>query len=167
MTTHLMILRCQKIIYCATHPWCWHPAYHGTAPALEHATLLRELEFDVLLDVGANRGQFSLLCRHLKPRTPIHAYEPLRTESAVYRKILGKCTDVHLHECALGSENNAVSMYVSGRADSSSILPIGNLQRELYPATGEVGTEDVRVVPLDSPPEHWSEATRGLLKIDV
>ena len=43
----------------------------GVAPTLEHLDVIRGIACDRLIDVGANRGQFSLLFRVLHPTTPI------------------------------------------------------------------------------------------------
>ena len=50
----------------------------GVAPAIEHKSVLQRLPFDFVVDVGANRGQFSLICRWLRPAAVIvTAFEPL------------------------------------------------------------------------------------------
>jgi FkbM family methyltransferase len=107
------------------------------------------------------------MTRLLHRGVPIHAYEPLPSEAAIYRKVLGKMAGVTLHEVALGDTSGTAELHVSRRADSSSLLPIGRLQTELYPETGEVGTCMVTAVTLDSLPEHWGKARRALLKLDV
>jgi FkbM family methyltransferase len=157
----------QKLMWCTVRPKLWRHVLRGVAPSIEHKQVVRNVGIDSVFDVGANRGQFSLLCKLERPSLSIWAYEPLSSEALVYRSVLSNYSHVQLYEYALGSEFSATRMHISGRADSSSLLPIGSLQRNWYPATAEVGTADVRVVPLDSLPEHWSEATRGLLKIDV
>lgn len=167
MTSGLLLLRCQKLIYCATHPWCWRPLRYGVAPSLEHLSVLRLLDYDKLLDVGANRGQFSLFSKCVFPRVSIQAYEPFPPEALKFKKALASWSDVTLHPVALGSRHDEVEFHVSKCADSSSILPIGALQRHLFPSTSETSTCRVPVAPLDSFPDHWNSASRALLKIDV
>lgn len=160
-------LRLRKAWFALTHPVCWPALARSTAPSIEHRAVLREIDADLLLDVGANRGQFSLMMRLLHPDVPIHAYEPLTGEAGVYRELFGRRRDVELHLVALGSEAGEGEMHVSGRADSSSMLPIGALQSQLFPSTSEVGTRKVPVATLDSLSAHWQHASRALLKIDV
>jgi FkbM family methyltransferase len=167
LISDLFKLRVEKLLFGLSHAACWPALIRGSAPSVEHYEAVRNLNVDLILDVGANRGQFSLLCLHVCPGIPIHAYEPLNQEAAIYRSLSSEWSNVHCHEFALGASDNTQSMHVSGRADSSSLLPIGDLQQELYPATREVGARNVRVVALDSLPEHWSGAKRALLKIDV
>lgn len=163
----LYLLRLGKLTYAAVHPSCWRSLCNGVAPSIEHRAALSRLSPDLLLDVGANRGQFSLMAKILMPRLPIHAYEPLRTEAQVYRKIHGSRSDVRLHEIALGMNNENALIHISKSADSSSLLPIGARQLAIFPETAEVGSEMIKVAALDSFVDHWCEARNALLKIDV
>ena len=156
-----------KIAFSLGHPRCWSPLTKGVAPAIEHRHVLAALDCDLLLDVGANRGQFSLIARVTHPRLPIHAFEPQPGEAAIYRGIFGNDPRVSLHEVALGDREGEADLHISRRADSSSLLPIGEMQSKLFPATEEVGTHRVRVQTLDSQAPQWSGATRALLKLDV
>lgn len=163
----LLILRCQKALYLLTHPSCWRAFGLRVAPSLEHAEVLREIHFDHLIDVGANRGQFSLMTRQIKPGIVVHAFEPLAEEAAVYRKVFQGESNVFLTETALGDSDGTATIHVSGRADSSSLLPIGELQSKLFPNTAEVGTKTISVRRLDGLPELWKQWNRALLKLDV
>lgn len=163
----LLRLRLSKIGFALVHPGCWPALARGVTPSVEHRRLLRGIQADLLLDVGANRGQFSLMARHLYPRLPIHAYEPLATEAAVYRAVLRGQAGIELHELALGDQAGSAELHVSGRPDSSSLLPIGELQVRIFPRTAEVASQRVRVATLDSLPAHWQSAERALLKLDV
>jgi len=164
---NLYSLKLAKAWYSARHIRCWPALLLGVAPSIEHQKILRNLEMDLLLDVGANRGQFSLMARILHPYLPIQAYEPLAAEAAVYRAIHGAQPGIELHELALGDKEGSADLHISGRADSSSLLPIGELQTHCFPGTAEIGTKRVRVATLDSLPAHWLNARRALLKLDV
>lgn len=157
----------RKTAFSLTHPGCWTALRYGVAPAIEHRDLLRGLDCDLLLDVGANRGQFSLIARVLHPRLPIHAFEPQPGEAAVYRALFGADPLVALHELALGDQAGEADLHISRRRDSSSLLPIGELQSKLFPSTEEVGTHRVPVATMDSLVGHWRNAARILLKLDV
>jgi FkbM family methyltransferase len=156
-----------KGIFSLTHPACWPALLRRVAPGIEHRELLAGLDCDLLLDVGANRGQFSLIARIVHPRLRIHAFEPQPGEAAVYREIFGGDGSVTLHEVALGDQPGEADLHLSQRRDSSSLLPIGELQEKLFPSTGEVGTHRVKVVTLDSQSPLWRESNRILLKLDV
>jgi FkbM family methyltransferase len=165
--TDLFRLRVAKAWFAATHFGCWRALSMRVAPSLEHRAVLASLEVDRLIDVGGNRGQFSLMARIEHPGLPIHAFEPLPGEAAVYRKVFAGDPSVTLHEMALGEAAGTAELHLSRRADSSSLLPIGELQSRLFPSTDEIGTLKVRVATLDQVGEAWEPAENALLKLDV
>lgn len=156
-----------KIAFSIFHPKCWAAIGHGIAPSIEHRAMLRNLAPDLVLDVGANRGQFTLMVRLIHPAVPVQAYEPLPDAAKLYRRIHGGREGIELHQLALGDQAGSAELHVSGQADSSSLLPIGDLQRRFYPSTLEIGTRKVNVATLDSLPVHWQAARQALLKLDV
>ncbi len=158
--------RLAKVGVSLIHPVCWKALASGVAPAIEHLSLLRTLDVDGIIDVGANRGQFSLACRIAAPEIPILAFEPIPEEADLYAKVHsgGK---VVLKRCALGETASTATLYLSRSLDSSSLLPIGKLQVEAYPETGEAGTITVDVRTLDSFLLDVAGRQQQLLKIDV
>jgi FkbM family methyltransferase len=146
----VFVRKLEKMAFALAHPGCWRALRRRVAPAIEHRALLRSIDCDLLLDVGANRGQFSLIARVVHPDLPIHAFEPQPSEAAVYRELFAITPLVTLHEVALGDQPGEADLHISRRKDSSSLLPIGDLQAKLFPSTEEVGTRRVQVVTLDS-----------------
>jgi FkbM family methyltransferase len=168
MTKRLLLLRWKKLFFCATHPWCWQPLRHGVAPSMDQAVILRGLDFDLLLDAGANKGQFTLISRHVKPQVPVQAFEPHPGEAETFRKVHGKCRTVTLHQVALGEREETLPLLVCNRADSSSFLTPSDVLPKIISGTEPSGvTVSVPVVPLDVMPAAWRDAARALLKIDV
>ena len=162
----LILLRIAKVWLSLSHPQCWRALRLGVAPSIEHRKLLSQIDCDFILDVGANRGQFSLISRLLKPSIPILAFEPLPNEAEIFRKALsGK--NVQLHSVALGENAGEAEIHLSRSADSSSLLPIGEMQRKLFRDTDEIGTLKVPVKRLDDFKPEWEKHSRILLKIDV
>lgn len=157
----------KKLVYAATHLNCWPAAFRGVVPSIEHFQFLKSIDIDGIIDVGANRGQFSLACRSVKPRVPIVAFEPNPSEVEVYRRLLGAYKDVVIKQTALGQTRGSAVFHISGRRDSSSLLPIGPEQNRIFPGTGEVATMEVPVALLDDYCELWPASRRQLLKIDV
>ena len=122
----------KKFLFCLKNPSFWRFLQRGIAPSIEHINVLVRLDFSYLLDVGANRGQFSLLSKYLFPPVPIHAYEPFSPEAIKFKIAFSSWSDVTLHPVALGSKHDEVEFHVSRSSDSSSILPIGALQKRLF-----------------------------------
>jgi FkbM family methyltransferase len=160
--------RLQKLArVLAYSPWLKALLAHRVAAGVEHLHSLSGLQCLTVVDVGANRGQFSLLARRLFPAARIIAFEPLTGPARVYRAVFDRDPAVILHAVALGRSTGPARMHVAQDDDSSSLLPITPLQEKLFPGTGEYARETVSVGPLDafvSESDVWPPA---LLKIDV
>ena len=139
----------------------------GVAPSVEHRRVLSEVDCDFIIDVGANRGQFSLISRMAKPHVPIIAFEPIPNEGEAFRRVTAGLNDIQLHVMALGDKAGDAEIHLSRSVDCSSLLPIGEMQRKLFPRTSETGTLKVSVKRLDDFEPAWEKHSRILLKIDV
>ena len=139
----------------------------GVAATLAPQPMLRRLQPGLVVDVGANRGQFALDVRKAAPQARIISFEPLGSEAEVFRTIFSGAPNVELKECALGSVKGTAQLHVAGAADSSSLLEIGNLQEQLFHGTGEVQVVEVAVELLDDVLREYDLGDRALLKIDV
>ena len=141
--------------------------FKGAAAATEHFSVLKNLGCDFVADVGANRGQFALISRKLFPDACIHSFEPLDEPAKIFESVFNTDNNIHLHRCAIGSENTTMTIHVSERDDSSSLLPIGHNQSELFPHTGESETRITLVKPLNNVIYVDDITKNSLLKIDV
>lgn len=140
--------------------------YHRVLAGAEHRTVLAR-ELLVVVDIGANRGQFALAVRRWARKARVISFEPLPGPAAVFRRVFSGDAAVVLHVAAVGSRTERGTMHVSARDDSSSLLPISPLQSEMFPGTGEVATVDVSVAPLDTFVTAEDIAAPAMLKLDV
>lgn len=140
---------------------------HWVAATVEHAEALATLKLRTVVDVGANRGQFSLFALHTFPAARIVSLEPLPEPAACFRRVFAKEPRVTLHNAALGPDAGQSVMHVSRRDDSSSLLPITAAQGQLFPGTDEVRTETVRTAPLSEFLDGNTIVEPALLKLDV
>ena len=140
---------------------------HRVAATVEHEEALGELQLRTVVDVGANRGQFTLFALHTFPVARIVSLEPLAVPAARFRRVFGTERRVTLHHAALGPETGQSTMHVSGHDDSSSLLPITATQGRLFRGTNEVRTETVRTAPLSEFLDGGSIEEPALLKLDV
>lgn len=152
-----------KAIRAATRPAYWPTLAQVVVPTIEHAPALRAVEPATVIDVGANKGQFSSFARVRWPGARILAFEPLPRPAARYRKVLGN--GARLFTCALGAEDGQMEMHVASRDDSSSLLALGNEQKSIF-HMDEVATVKVDVRRLDHVIADLAEPP-ALLKIDV
>lgn len=141
---------------------------YGVAAAVEHAPVLRRLaELRTVVDIGANRGQFALAVRHYFPDARIFSFEPLPAPARVYRAVFEGDERSWLVPYALGSAAGDAVIHVSSRDDSSSLLPITNVQNEIFPGTCEAGITTVKVARLTEQVGPESIEMPALLKLDV
>ena len=156
-----------KLLNIVREPMFVRACFRGTAAGTEHRRLLQSMNCGHVVDVGANGGQFSLISRKCFPDARIDSFEPLTEPADRFNKVFADDANVHLHRCAIGDEKATMTIHVSDRDDSSSLLPIGKNQSELFPHTGEREVRETPVLPLHEALDADELASPALLKIDV
>jgi FkbM family methyltransferase len=141
----------------------------ATVPdALIHA-LLTHHEIDLVLDVGANEGQYAMALRRAGYAGRILSFEPLRDawERCSNRASRDPLWSV-APRAALGAQEGQSEIHVASNSVSSSLLPMYETHRAAAPESAYVGTEVVDVRRLDRlGREAIERASRPFLKIDV
>jgi FkbM family methyltransferase len=123
---------------------------------------------DIVLDVGANEGQFGKKLRELGYGLRIVSVEPQPEPFRKLREAAAGDSAWDCKQCAVGEAQATLSMHVSQFSPSSSLLPIGKLHVELMPHTAEVEPVTVQVVRLDQLAREMGLFGRRLfLKLDV
>jgi FkbM family methyltransferase len=129
--------------------------------------LIRQQEINLVLDVGANTGQFAGELRASGYAGRIMSFEPL---AAAHQQLTRQAaSDVNwtiADRTAIGAMPGSVEIHVSGNSVSSSILDMLPTHSEAEPQSIYVGTESVPVNRLDDLCS-LTPADRVLLKIDV
>jgi len=140
----------------------------GVLLGIDHEAPLRSLgEFRMVIDLGANRGQFSLVAGKIFPTAFINAFEALPEPAEAFRNLFARDNRVTLHPYAIGRERGKEIIHVSFDDDSSSLLPIGKSQVKLFPRTGEKDVRKVSVLPLTDALDSEDITPPALLKIDA
>lgn len=167
MNLQLLLLRLKKLIHTLPSPRLLRALFsEGVLASAEHRRILSD-DLLTIVDIGANKGQFSLAARRWSPRTEVIAFEPLAGAAAKFQRVFAGDTHVRLHQVAIGSDGGEQVIHVSAADDSSSLLPISKLQTELYPGTSEVAQETVKVGRLHEFVTADEIQSPALLKIDV
>ncbi len=161
------IRKARKLARLVSAPVYRRGLLHGVAAAVEHAAVVRAISPRTILDVGANRGQFSLLALREAPWASIYAFEPLLEAANCFDRLMGKFDQVKFFRTALACDRGVAKMHVSGSSDSSSLLEISSLQMRHFPGTEEVGTEEVPIGALSDFISSEKMVSPSLLKIDV
>ncbi len=159
-----MMKRIAKGLSALAVPSYWPTLRQGVVPGVEHGSAFVGREFATVLDVGANKGQFAAFARHRWPAARIICFEPLPGPRARLETVLHGSAEVH--PIALGNSEGEANMHLASREDSSSLLPLGDAQKELF-SMDEERLVAVPVRRLDSIVGAGDLVRPALLKIDV
>ncbi len=167
MSLQIFQLRLKKLLILIRYPRLIKALIqYRIFAAVEHESVLKEL-YSTIVDIGANRGQFTLACRALLPSAKVISFEPLPNAGVIFHQFFQDDPNVKLHRAAVGPKLSQELMHISARDDSSSLLPMGSEQVNTFPGTEEVGTIHVDVAPLEHFLKSSDIASPALLKIDV
>ncbi len=146
--------------------------YVPPAPSKEDQQLissLQKFEIDLVLDIGANRGQFASEIRRWGYVGRIVSFEPL---SQAHGELLQASAEDPMWDayprCALGNHNGEVEINIAGNSESSSILPMLESHRSAAPESAYQEKETVPIKTLDAVVgQYLKDARAAFLKIDT
>ena len=156
-----------KLLWIIFDPQFLSALLKGAAAGVEHKAVLRNLACDCVVDIGANRGQFALIAHHVFPHAAIYSFEPLKEPAGVFTNIFKNIPNVTLDTCAIGPQPATATIHVTRDDDSSSLLPVTQMQSDLFPGAAETETRQVSVYPLSARIDPACIPPASLLKIDV
>lgn len=156
--------RLKKGLAALAQPEYWPALVRGVAPGLEHSDAFIGRDYRTVIDIGANKGQFAAFAQARWPNARLICFEPLPGPRA--KLIAVTAGRAEIHPVALGEVEGQAVMHLASRADSSSLLPLGEAQKRLFnmDESGQVG---VRVRRLDKVIDGADLPCPALLKIDV
>ncbi len=137
--------------------------------AIQLVSTLRKFEIDLVLDIGANTGQFGSEIRYYGYTGKIVSFEPLsHAHSVLVRTIAGDHKWEAYPPCALGDRNGEAVINIAGNSQSSSLLPMLDAHRSAAPESAYEGEERVPIKTLDIVAGGYLKSARApFLKIDT
>jgi FkbM family methyltransferase len=139
---------------------------HRIGATTEHFEVIRLCKAATLLDIGANKGQFSLAYREFFPEGWIVAFEPFPESAGKFRALFAGDARAELHQTALADAECEAHFHVTTRQDSSSLLEPGAAQEAAY-GVRDAAAITVPVKRLDQIVDMGAFTGPVLLKIDV
>lgn len=112
--------------------------------------MLRQHKIELVVDIGANQGQYAKLLRRYGYQERILSFEPL--QDAWDKLEMASRNDPKwqiFSRCAIGESKSSVTMNVSGNSVSSSILEMLDQHTEAAPESAYIRAEQVQAMPLD------------------
>ncbi len=149
--------------------WDLHRYQPTSSPDAQLARVLSGFGIDLVLDVGANTGQYGALLRDLDYRGPIVSFEPLAAAHAALSERAARDPNWTVApRTAVGADDGHITINVAGNSASSSVLPMLAAHGDAAPHSRYVGTEEVPLGRLDALAAPHLAATRApFVKIDT
>ena len=125
-------------------------------------------KIDLILDVGANSGQFTKVASNLYPNAQIETFEPLPDLYAKINKQFEANNNITTHNVALGNEMGSIKFNKNKYGHISSILDI-SIENKHYPKEkNDLDKIEVAIKTLDSYAFLSNKSNSiSLLKLDV
>jgi FkbM family methyltransferase len=119
-------------------------------PEIRRARLLAWQGVDVVLDIGANAGQYGRSIRKAGFGGRIVSFEPLGEAFEQLALVAADDAGWVCHRLALGTRRGSATLNVSRDLEASSILAMEDRHVRHWPPSAYVGTEVVTVERVDS-----------------
>lgn len=140
---------------------------HHSRYQLFNKKWLKALNVKRVIDVGANKGEFSIIFSELFEGAEIDAFEPLPQCVEILSKLETKISRICVHPFAISEMRGKSKFNVSSHDPSSSLLLMSDLHKEHYPHSS--GSKQI-IVECETLDEFYKETTFNgvtILKIDV
>jgi FkbM family methyltransferase len=141
---------------------------HWNHPVLRRMSMLADHRVDVVLDVGANTGQYGRELRDLGYSGRIVSFEPLASAFAALEEERARYPPWEAERLAVGEAPGEATLHVSRNSVSSSLLPMLPRHVAAEPDSAYVADERVRVERLETLlARHVPAGARPFLKVDA
>lgn len=130
---------------------------------------IKKVKTNVLLDIGANTGQFASEIRQKGYGGKIISFEPLVNARKKLIDNASKDKNWIVHEqVALGDHNGFVDINISKNSVSSSILPMLSSHSDAEVNSVYIGNERTPIITLDSVADAYlNDSSNCFIKIDT
>lgn len=140
---------------------------------LNSSELMRSIYFqqkniDLVIDVGANVGQYAISLLEEGYKGKIVSFEPLTEAHSILRAKSIRFPNWEIaKKCGLGDKNEDMIINISRNLASSSFLAITDTHISIEPQTETIGQEKVTIIRLEDYQMNWSDYNSIFLKIDA
>lgn len=132
-------------------------------------TLFNRNHFDLVIDVGANKGQFGLMLRQLGYRGEIMSFEPVSSTFNGLKDTAKLDPKWHVFNLALGESKEQKKINVFASSDFSSLLKPSTFGVKTFEQLGALTEELINIDSLDNFMLAYAAANyrRIMLKMDT
>ncbi len=134
---------------------------------LIHMIRSEQIDPELIIDVGANKGQFGITAASIFPKSSVYSFEPDPDVFAVL--VENTCTykNIKCFQTALGSEEGEIEFNRNSYSLSSSILPLTEKHLSAFPKAIEKEVIKISLTTLDKISAEFDLTKTVLLKLDV
>lgn len=140
----IVVMKLHKVIAKALGYELIKRSKHPTSSS-HLANLIKHHDIDIVLDVGANNGQFGLMLRNEGYKGEIHSFEPV---SKTFENLNHACLNDQKwfsNKLAMGSTTGEETVHITESSDLSSFLNPNDFGKEKYEKIKVSQTEKVKV----------------------
>jgi FkbM family methyltransferase len=119
-------------------------------PLARRKQMLQSYDIDVVLDIGANRGQYAQQLRSLDYTNKIISFEPLSSAFELLKTTSQSDPNWEIFNVALGDTEGKLEMNIAGNSFSSSLLEMLPSHITSAPESQYIGKESIDLTRLDS-----------------
>ena len=144
--------------------------FHHRLPLIHIRELLSLYRINLVVDVGANVGQFGKRIRRLGYDGAIHSFEPVKQSFNELTQVARSDHKWYVHNFGLGESRSSALINVSQMSVFSSLLPLNRYASELFSGESRVNhQEQVEIDTLDNflASEILKSGTNAFLKMDT
>lgn len=98
--------------------------FNNVAANIELEDLVKDLEVEIVIDVGSNKGQFLLLTENFFECKKIYSFEPIEEFFEMQKNFFKYKNNISFFNFALGEKTTKNTFYITKRKDSSSFFKI-------------------------------------------
>lgn len=162
-----MIALLRKLVRSTGFDLVRYPPLHSHSGRMKR--ILKFYKINLVLDVGANQGQFGRSIRELGYQGKIVSFEPLgNAHTELLRHSEADSNWIVAPRMAIGRYSGEVTINVAANSESSSILPMSTLHSDAAPTSRYMTTETVAMKSLDEAAlAYLSPASVTYIKIDT
>ena len=110
--------------------------------------VIQHYNIDLILDIGANRGQFALTLRKEGYQGEIHSFEPVRDTFIHLQHTSETDKDWNCHQLAMSSSHGVAEINVSEVSELSSFLDLNKFGKSRF-YDGQIKSETVQMETID------------------
>ena len=152
----------------------WELRRRQIAPDIYHRRGVRLLQYsaerrvDVLLDIGANEGQYAAAFYDVGFTGRTISFEPVAESFAVLQRRAAAHPGWSVRQAALGDIDAETSIKIGLNRECSSLLAASRQLVQAYPIAASCGEQPTTVCRLDSLRDQLlNDSERAFLKLDV